>query len=70
MNDHEPCRAACPGGDCANCIDYPISVRLQAKDLLDGARDGLDVAVDRINWALRVSGDLNQPAPARIGAEQ
>lgn len=66
MRLDEPCRPTCPAGDCANCIGYPPSVRKQANDLLDGARDGLDIAADRITWALRVTGDLrDQPAPAR-----
>lgn len=36
----------------------PPSVRRQANDLLDAARNGMHVPDDRVTWALRMTGDL------------
>lgn len=64
---NEPCSPVCPQGDCANCVDFPLSTRQQANDVLDAVRIGLNIERDRIDWALRVTGDLTDQ-PARTGA--
>ena len=47
----------------------PPSVRRQANDLLDAARNGMHVPDDRMDWALRMTGDLNErPACHAINA--
>lgn len=35
-----------------------MSLKEQAHHLLDLARFGLDIDVERINWALRILGDI------------
>lgn len=34
------------------------STKAMAHRILDDARAGLDISIERINWALRVTGDL------------